>query len=121
MIRAALPHPACCAAARRFVALRYASDVLYAEHARPADAIASYRATAPRWTLLARDFAQSEEAVTILICPFCVTGLPSIRLRGRPPRRIRTVIDGGYYCSSCDSRLQECRCAPAERLWEATP
>lgn len=32
---------------------------------------------------------------------------------------IMTITDGGYYCATCERRLMECRCAPAERLWEA--
>jgi hypothetical protein len=114
-----LPHLRCCAQGARLVALRFAADVIYAEHPDRAAAISSYASTPPRWTIVAvPSDSRGGEDVVVVVCPFCGAALPAIRPRANPPRRVCAVVDGGYYCATCEERLMGCRCWPQERMWE---
>lgn len=119
---ARLPHLCCCDDGARFVALRYPyEEGLLDRGFADRDAFFSVvRSTPPRWSLLARDDAGTARVATICCCPFCGVPVPGLRLRARPPRRVCATLDGGYYCDTCARRLIECRCAPPERLWEAS-
>lgn len=57
----------------------------------------------------------------VKFCPHCGTPTPKIRLKKKSRKKICTVSDGGYYCDTCDDRLNECQCAPQEALWEIDP
>lgn len=115
------PHPTCCAQAKRFIALRAPALAYTVEHPDVAAALTSYRATKPQWKIRALDADGLSEDIAISACPFCSAALPEVQLRAKPwsSWRIRTVIDGGYYCATCEERLMNCECRPAEWLWEA--
>jgi len=53
----------------------------------------------------------------VKFCPHCATPVPPIKRRNTK-RKICDVKDGGYYCSTCDKRLQECTCFRPEYAWE---
>ena len=53
-----------------------------------------------------------------LYCPFCGAKLPEIVRKARPPSPIMRCTDGGYYCDTCEERLQSCTCWPPWSGWE---
>lgn len=119
--RKPLPSPRCCTDGARFIALRCSMDMIYSEHESTEAALAADQETPPTWQLILKDQVGNTEVATILCCPFCGTPVPPIRLRARPPKAVCLVIDGGYYCATCEKRLNECRCANPARLWEIAP
>jgi len=54
----------------------------------------------------------------VKFCPHCGAKMPSIRRREEPMSPICEVVDGGYYCNTCDERLHGCKCWPCEAHWE---
>lgn len=99
--------------------IRLACDhdkLTYVEHRTAAAYFAAARANPPPWALWT-----VPDGARIRFCPFCGAAVPAIRLRKRPPKRIRVVTDGGYYCDTCKLRLESCGCASIERLWEPVP
>lgn len=83
-----LPTASCCGPAKRYISLRFDSDVIYAEHPDRAAALASYRAARPRWTMTARDPDLGESVVAVSHCPFCGRQLPNVQLRCVPAERL---------------------------------
>lgn len=116
-----LPHLTCCPDGARFVALHYDPvPLFYSEHATRDAFLAVARANPPRWSISAMDdYGKICRRVAIVACPFCAKPVPEIRLRSKPPQRVCVVTDGGLYCDTCERRLDDCRCLPTERLWEA--
>lgn len=116
-----LPHLTCCPDGARIVALRYDPiQVFYTEHATRDAFLAAARENPPRWSIsVLDDHSQIRRDVAIAVCPFCAEAVPDVRLRARPPQRFCVVTDGGLYCDTCERRLDDCRCAPTECLWEA--
>lgn len=96
-------------------------DVLYTEHESAKVALASYLETPPAWQMTVMDQAGITDVSTILSCPFCGADVPPIRVSSNPPKYVCLITDGGYYCSTCDERLNEYRCADPARLWEIAP
>lgn len=117
---------ACCARGAKFVGFRHDSDMFYAEYADLESYMAKARSTPPAWGLYLKPYVlrwdhASEERVHVAFCPFCGTKVPEVRLRADPPVKICAVLDSGYYCATCEERLQGCRCDLPERLWERVP
>jgi hypothetical protein len=54
-------------------------------------------------------------------CPYCGTLLPEMRLKDPVPENVTRVLDGGYYCSTCHERLNECLCDPPSSAFEPVP
>jgi hypothetical protein len=116
------PLMTCCADGARFIALRYGEDMLANEWPNRDAFFAAARDTRPQWKIIACDRErQHQESMVIACCPFCAVPVPEIRLAVSPPSdaRIMTVVDGGYYCATCEERLDSCDCVRPERLWEA--
>ena len=51
-------------------------------------------------------------------CPYCGTKMPKVKMRKRPPKKVYSDDDGGYYCGTCSNRNMECSCAPRTVLFE---
>jgi hypothetical protein len=51
-------------------------------------------------------------------CPFCGTKVPEIVRRKNSPSKVISISDGGYYCDTCEKRLDSCTCERIEFLWE---
>lgn len=56
----------------------------------------------------------------VRFCPYCGQKLPKMVLKKAPPQNshLCTVTDGGYYCDTCNERLDACICDPVSILLE---
>lgn len=119
----------CCDDGTRYVRLSYPSTLFYDERFETPETFEQFvHDVPPDWALVVhadRDpdatppaYGCTERVALHERCPFCSADLPELRLKARPPKRITTVIDGGYYCATCAERLNCCECAPPDRLWE---
>ena len=54
-------------------------------------------------------------------CPYCGTALPKLVRKKPMPKNICRVTDGGYYCSTCRERLDNCLCDPPASAFEPEP
>lgn len=52
------------------------------------------------------------------VCPYCSTSLPKMKRKKPVPKDVCRVTDGGYYCDTCEKRLNCCICLPHEFAWE---
>lgn len=117
----------CCEEGAKFVGLRHEAGLFYDREYKDADAfLKKMRETPPLWTMHAKTFSTRWErsddvSARVAFCPFCGARVPPVRLRKDPPKRICVVLDGGYYCATCEERLQACNCKLPERMWEAAP
>lgn len=115
----------CCKQGSKCVVLHHESALFHDhDYQSPEDFLQKMRVTPPLWTMHVQTFVQRHERSTsdsarIAFCPFCGTKVPGVQLRSDPPKKICVVIDGGYYCATCEERLDACDCALPERLWEA--
>lgn len=75
--------------------------------------------TSKQWEHERLEKAETAETVASH-CPFCGQKVPDVRLRANPPKRVCTIVDGGYYCNTCGERLDGCRCAPPEYNWKVS-
>ena len=116
-------NPQCCPYAQRFITLVYAE--YYSEDKE------HFNETKPFWVV--RGSKMSDEELTdnlreekypsnvemqIYQCPSCGLHLPAIRKKDKPPEKVMTMTDGGYYCDTCKERLMCCECARPEELLE---
>ena len=117
----------CCGQGRKFVGLRHESALFYDSQCEgPEDFLQKMRVTPPCWMMHVQTFVSRHEralsdSARIAFCPFCGTKVPGVRLRRNPPKKICVVLDGGYYCATCEERLDSCNCALPAQLWEAAP
>lgn len=108
-----IPLPKCCDAVQSVAAVRFAVCIT--------------GEVGPQWTVATHDFLQREigyegyPAPAAKFCPFCGTALPKMRRKAKPPKRISTCTDGGYYCDTCKERLHACCCRMPESAWEPVP
>jgi hypothetical protein len=118
--------PKCCKYAHDYIALYY--DWYYAEEKD------HFVKNKPFWVVRGTKMEEHEFAhrcndghfptnveMKISFCPNCGEKMPDIRLKDKPPEKVMTIIDGGYYCATCDERLDSCKCARPEELWELAP
>lgn len=123
MKRASFVTAKCCVVGREFVQLRYLESTYYGFDNKPDEYRAYFRTVPPFWVIDAHnaclDAGAKRRLVVVKHCPFCGVSLPKPKLRMRPPQRIMTITDGGYYCTTCKRRLMACKCKPPERLWRA--
>ena len=49
-------------------------------------------------------------------CSCCGEELPDIKMKDKLPDKVTSIEDGGYYCATCDGRLNECTRPP--EMWE---
>jgi hypothetical protein len=55
----------------------------------------------------------------VKFCPYCRTELPKMVLKERPiDSHICKITDGGYYCDTCEERLNMCFCDSRTTLFE---
>ena len=114
----------CCVQGGKFVGLRHEGHLFCEEYQSPEDFLQKMRATPPRWTMDVHTFVDRHERsdqdiVRITYCPFCGTKVPGVRLRRNPPEKICVILDGGYYCATCEERLDSCDCDLPKQLWES--
>jgi len=65
-------------------------------------------------------FSLCAQGIQMSRCPFCGTRLPEVELKSlRMPQKICVITDGGYYCDTCNKRLDSCRCYPSEAKYKA--
>lgn len=60
----------------------------------------------------------TEAHVEVFFCPLCGKRLPDLKRVEKEPAKVRYMTDGGYYCSTCKRRGNECRCAIESQCWE---
>ena len=116
----------CCEEGKKFIGLRHEGGLFYAEYESAEAYLKKMRETPPLWTMHAKTFSTRWErsddvSARVAFCPFCGTKVPPVRLRKDPPKKICVILDGGYYCATCEERLQACNCHLPERMWEAAP
>jgi hypothetical protein len=108
------PKPKCCHAIRRF-------PLVIAESTRVEDQDGS---PTVRWTWR-YEYPDSQMEVLGYSrigppdpthCPFCQTKLPEFRRKAKPPEPL--CLPGDHYCLTCNERLMNCECYPAECGWE---
>lgn len=51
-------------------------------------------------------------------CPFCSSEVPKMARKIHPPPHLCRVTDGGYYCDTCEERLDSCFCDPPAAAFE---
>jgi hypothetical protein len=117
----------CCAQARAFSFLQMPDEFYYETRKTKKAFFEAVRATPPVWALRAtqdhfngydKDPDPRQYPNPIVCCPFCAEFVPSLRLCAKPPKKVCVIIDGGYYCDTCEERLNACECKPAVFLWE---
>lgn len=59
-----------------------------------------------------------ETFVEVTKCPFCHSSMPELAIKENPPEPMMKISDGGYYCDTCQERLNCCECYPAETKYE---
>lgn len=59
-------------------------------------------------------YRYTRQDIEVTHCPFCQTSLPEVELKPKPPKKVMTITDGGYYCDCCSERLIACQCYPSE-------
>jgi hypothetical protein len=112
----------CCEQGGKFIGLRH--EWLCREYDSSEDFLQKMRETPPLWTMHVKTFVTRREhadqgSAHVSFCPFCGTKVPGVRLRKNPPKKICVILDGGYYCATCEERLDSCDCALPARMWEA--
>lgn len=110
--------PPCCDKAKQFIRAAYEDP---GRDDGDVDAYMMYvTRTPPVWRISARQNGDSgyNRFAQVSFCPFCGVRLPELRLRKTVLQTICVVVDGGYYCQTCEKRLIGCRCADPARLWE---
>lgn len=90
--------------------------------------LSTLRSTPPIWTMyldarvLSHIYPYADalnmQRVVARFCPGCGSAVPDLQLKARPPKKITIVVDGGYYCETCEERLMGCDCADPATLWE---
>jgi hypothetical protein len=110
--------PGCCPASSKqvLVALSVPEDVIYGDAGVE---------TKPRWVVrssyqeyLDHPMQRTWPSTEVQHCPHCAAKLPTFRPRVEPLEPIVEVVDGGYYCNTCNERLHACKCWPPEAHWE---
>lgn len=80
--------------------------------------------TPPKWYIRAKDnigyHDECDDVIEAKFCPFCATPVPEIEPASNEVARklICSVIDGGYYCQTCELKLQSCKCYRPEFRWK---
>lgn len=76
----------------------------------------------PVWNLVcAKDYGGGDYGHTRVqarFCPHCAKAVPKVVKKKDPPKKVRHIIDGGYYCHTCDKRLNSCMCLSPIYLWK---
>lgn len=107
-VLADIPMPTCCDEAKKYPAVRFEVDILGADEPQ-------WKAAGHSFNLREMGFPKSPAAK---FCPFCGTSLPKMQRKENPPSPIATCTDGGYYCATCNERLNCCDCRLPESAWE---
>jgi hypothetical protein len=113
-----IPVPPCCTEARRYptivFAVRYGEEIPSNQATGRWEAAVHPRAVSEK----AKDAAWYENYPEPKFCPFCGTRVPKMVRKDPPPTNICLVQDGGYYCSTCKERLNDCVCDPLSSAFE---
>lgn len=113
--------PKCCEYAKTYVVLTYKY------HEADFDDKAWFDNNKPHWVVRGTEADMDYIIQTnhdnrcpkeIHFCPHCGMKLPEIVKKTNPPKKIRVISDGGYYCDTCGKRLMLCECHRQEEMWE---
>lgn len=67
------------------------------------------------------DVAPPDIAACVQWCPCCGSHLPAVRMKSVQSPSLCVCTDGGYYCDTCNERLDCCWCDPIESAYELVP
>ena len=77
--------------------------------------------TPPKWYIRGKDNVgyhdERDDVIEALFCPFCAKPVPEVVPADPGRKKICTVIDGGYYCQTCENQLHLCKCHRPEFRW----
>jgi uncharacterized protein with PIN domain len=68
-----------------------------------------------RWVLNGHDLKANYMPT---FCPYCGTKLPKIKRKAHISEDICVITDGGYYCDTCQDRLNNCLCDLPQTAFE---
>jgi len=105
-----IPVAHCCEANKRFgvVFLVFESEVEYGNEVADSK---------PKWKVVSTTSeGHSSVFVDVKFCPLCGKELPDVVKTKE--LKIRRIVDGGYYCDTCDERLHGCECDNPALEWE---
>ena len=110
-------NPQCCQYAKDYIVLHYERN--WDEE----DSLDKFKTTPPDWIIRGvkpdMQMGKFEGApYKINVCPVCSALMPKIRLKAVLPNKIMMIVDGGYYCDTCEERLDSCECKRPEEMWE---
>jgi uncharacterized Fe-S center protein len=121
-----LIHPTCCEAA---VGITLSYDLMALDQCTTReDYLAFIESTSPEWCITlhvmerrpeSAFYGPSTRTFKAVTCPACGTRTPAV-VRNTRQKRVRIVIDGGYYCEACSQRLIACRCPAPEQYWRVS-
>ena len=111
--------PGCCEASAKLatVALRFSYDDI-CEGGELQDREPQWELTGTHRRVLGSRHLTGNPRLRACFCPHCGTPMPRIQKRVEQLAPICTVTDGGYYCDTCNERLNSCNCWPPEANWE---
>ncbi len=107
--------PQCCEYAKTYITLRYEDAEIYDQ-----DFLLN---TPPYWKVRGCEMKEfkNPSAVRydeIKVCPSCEEKMPDIQLVFQLPEKFTIIEDGGYYCSTCNERLDSCQCTNPLEMWQ---
>lgn len=127
-----IPLPTCCEAATKYPAVTFQVDFQDPDEDAEFDEEKPPFTGKGRWYVILSDTFKQERAAQYedyyrtphpepKFCPYCGAGLPKMVLKDPVPETVCRVLDGGYYCSTCRDRLNECVCDPPSSAFEPVP
>ena len=117
----ALPKLTCCDAGRTCEAFMYHIDVY---ESGPSNQITEGRWRIATYESLGRERRMADDQWHKKVppepkfCPYCAAPTPKLEKAKDPPKDISVVTDGGYYCDTCQERLNACMCLPPEAVFK---
>jgi hypothetical protein len=73
-----------------------------------------------KFSSLFDNYRNYENKPSVKFCSYCGKKLPNMVLTKKDvsKKHICKITDGGYYCDTCNQRLDSCFCDPQETLFE---
>lgn len=118
----------CCDEGRKFLRVAYPSSLHYDEMSR--EQVMEYvEDNPPQWGIVAKSVSDPKadpddpfdrqgwsQFVAVEACPWCRSVVPEMK-RNRRVKKVMVCTDGGYYCDTCEERLNCCECRPLTHMW----